>query len=71
MKPKRIILDLSEDSMKKVDDLKQRLGLKTGSEVVRYALGLTGTVRDYIDDGYTLSFSKGGEEIMVILITSN
>jgi len=71
MKPKRVILDLSEDSMKKVDDLKQRLGLKTRPEVVRYALGLTGTVRDYIDDGYTLSFSKGGEEIMVILITSN
>jgi len=71
MKQKRIILDLSEDGMKKVDDLKQKLGLKTRPEVARYALGLTGTVQGYIDDGYTLQFSKGGEAIKVILITSN
>jgi len=71
MKPKRIILDLSEDGMKKVDDLKQKLGLKTRTEVARYALCLTGTLQGYIDDGYTLQFSKGGKAIKVILITSN
>jgi CII-binding regulator of phage lambda lysogenization HflD len=66
-KYKRVVLDLTPDVAQKLQDLKESIGAKSQTEVVRYALGLLVLTDKYQKDSYVLQFSKDGEVIKVAM----
>ena len=64
---KRIILDYSEDVMAEIDTLKEKLGVSSRADLVRFALGLLDLTTEKTKDGYTMQFKKGDSVIDVAL----
>lgn len=56
---KKIILDFNEDAANNIDNLKERLGLKSRTELFRYALALLDLTEEKRREGYKLQFRKG------------
>ena len=64
---KRIILDFSPDVMHEIDTLKDTMGVKSRSELIRYALGLLDLTAEKRRDGFTLQFKKDDQIIDVAM----
>lgn len=55
----RVILDFNDEAAKNMDLLKDRLGVKTRTDLVRRALALLDFSEEKKRDGYQLLFKKG------------
>jgi hypothetical protein len=55
----RVVLDFDEDAAKNLDLLKDRLGSKTRTDLIRRALALLEFSEERKKDGYTMQFRKG------------
>ena len=56
---KKIILDFTEEAANNIDNLKDRLGFKTRTELIRHALALLDFTDEKRREGYKLQFRKG------------
>lgn len=56
---KRVILDFNEEAAENLDKLKDRLGVKTRTELIRHALALLDIADEKKREGYKLQFRKG------------
>jgi len=60
-------MDFTPEVMKEIDELKDDLGLKSRTEMIRYAVGLLKTVSEMKRDGYSMQFKKGDEIVAIVL----
>ena len=56
---KRIVLDFNEEAADNIDKLKDRLGFKTRTDLIRHALALLDMADEKKREGYKLQFKKG------------
>lgn len=64
----RVILDFNEEAAKNMDQLKDLLGAKTRTDLVRRALALLEYSEEKKRDGYTMLFKKGNSVTEVSFI---
>lgn len=57
----RVILDFNEEAAKNLDKLKEILGARTRTDLVRRALALLEFTEEKRRDGYKLLFKKGND----------
>ena len=55
----RVILDFNEEAAKNLDKLREQLGARTRTDLVRRALALLEFYEERKRDGYTMQFKKG------------
>ncbi len=64
---KRIQIELSESSMKKVENLRKNTDLKTTVDVIRMGLAVLDVIQQKKSEGYVMQFKKGEETVEIIL----
>ncbi len=55
----RIVLDFNDQGIENLDLLKEKMGIKTRTELVRHALALLDVTQENQKEGYKLTFKKG------------
>jgi len=55
----RVVLELNNNGIENLDKLKERMGIKTRTELIRHALALLDIAQEKQKDGYRLQFKKG------------
>ena len=64
---KRIILDFTPEIMDEIDSLKDSVGVKSRTELIRYALGLLALTTEQKKEGFKMQFKKGNEIVNVAM----
>ena len=64
---KRIILDFTPEIMDEIDSLKDSVGVKSRTELIRYALGLLSLTAEQKKEGFKMQFKKGNEIVSVAM----
>lgn len=66
----RVQLDFGPEETRKLDAVKEEMGLTSRVEVVKHALGLLEWVVERRKNGWELIFEKGEEQRVVVLPSS-
>lgn len=64
---KRIILDFSSSTVDDIDTLKDKIGMKSRTELIRYALGLLALTTEQKEAGFKMQFRKDDEIVTVAM----
>ncbi|MDP2812531.1 MAG: hypothetical protein Q8O32_02460 [bacterium] len=67
-KVKSLHIPVTEDDLKRLDDIREQVSASSRSEVVRKAIKLYNLVYAYYQDGYTIEFRKDGKSVSIIIM---